>query len=894
MKRRDFLKGSLFLMIATSSGRVFFKDKDELQNFLSTPEAFADTFDVDRFVPAICPYCACGCGLLYGVRENRIISVSGNPAAWNEGRLCIKGATLPDLRLPGAPGTEDRILSPMIRDKKLRGGFKGFKKASWNEALDLIADEVEQYSRKFSSDKRAFAFYGSGHVSNETEYAQALFMKLGMNIHVDNNGRLCQATHVITHVASLGTDAPPMDYDDVYETDNLFIFGCNMADSLPGWFGKIADAKAKNDELRLIIIDPVKIRACKILDYTKGDMYIPIKPAQDINLINSIAYTLIYDFEGVNNDYGGDAAQWISLLKEGKVQAQHIDLDFISRYVEFFKGDYSVLGKLGKRGPLTFKDLKLASGLEGFVLYAKHVKKFRPEDVQEQIGITAEDIKKLARLFFRKKNTMSIFLQGFGHTTTGVAKGTALFTLHAVAGRIGKKGSGVNPTVGQPNGLGQRLGGSIVGRLPANRNQPVPKVRREFAQTLSNGDQDIYSMLMDNLEMPDGLSRLGKTAVDMFKGVETGGIKGIWIMCTNPMVSMPDLNMVNSALQKAELVVVQDIFNKNETAFYADVLLPAATLSGEATGTYSNTDRRIQLHEMAVSPPGKALSDSTILLAFAYRYSKKLKEKGRHQEAKLIDFLLNRVGEKEIAVFDDIDGNFDRVRKISPRLAELLWMDLALISKGVPSNDVSGITYQRLRTEKDFKGYTGFKYPVTSLTDKGTAILYDEKYERKFGKRFATPNGKMRGWLWDNVQEKDAVTKEFPMVAGLPVRLEHWHTRAQTGRCMLNQILLPEPFVAICEQDAGKLKIKDGETVRVESKRGYITVKARIEKAMPPREGFVWIPWCFGAAVDYFRSKFEKPPGTTAGNIITADFYDPASKEPGFQYVSVRIIKTEV
>ena len=79
-----------------------------------------------------------------------------------------------------------------------------------------------------------------------------------------------------------------------------------------------------------------------------------------------------------------------------------------------------------------------------------------------------------------------------------------------------------------------------------------------------------------------------------------------------------------------------------------------------------------------------------------------------------------------------------------------------------------------------------------------------------------------------------------------------------------------------------------------QAKRGYITVKARIEKAMPPREGFVWIPWCFGAAVDYFRSKFEKPPGTTAGNIITADVYDSASKEPGFQYVSVRIIKTEV
>lgn len=884
MKRRDFIKGCFSIVMVTPHGISVFDNEEALNRFTST-------LDVDRFVPAVCPYCASGCGLLYGVRGDRIISVCGNPDAWNEGKLCIKGATLPDLRLPGAPGTEDRILTPMIRSKKHKGSLEGFKETSWNMALDFIAEKMEASTREFAGDKKAFAFYGSGQVSNETEYAQALYMKLGINLHADNNGRLCQATHVMTHVCTVGIDAPPMDFDDVYKTDNIFIFGCNMADSLPGWFGKIADAKSKNPDLKLVIIDPVKIRATNILDYEKGDMYIPLKPAQDINLINSIAYTIIYEMEGVNQNYEGEISSWIDALETGKAKTKYINLDFIKEYVEFFKGDLSVLSKIGKRGPLTFRDLKSQPGLDGFKLFAEHVKRFKPKDVCNDIGISANTIRRLAEIFARKENTMSIFLQGFGHTTTGVAKGTTLFSLHAVTGRIGREGSGVNPTVGQPNGLGQRLGGAIVGRLPGNRNQPVPEARREFAQRLCEGRPEFYQMLMENLELPNGLSRLGYTAVDIYKNIEKGAIKGIWIMCTNPMVSMPDLNMVRRALDNAELVVVQDIFKKNETVFFADVLLPAATISGEATGTFANTDRRIQLHQRAIIPPGKALSDSTILLAFAFRYSKFLRKKGRNKEAGLVDFLLDRVLGNNAKIFQDIDSNFDRIRDLSPKFAELLWSDLALISKGVPSNDLSGITYERLKSEKDFKGYQGFKFPVTSPYDKGTAVLYDENYEKRFGKRFATPNGKMRAWLWENVPEKDKVTKAYPMVAGMPVRLVHWHTRVQTGRCILNQIELPEPFVAICEKDAKQLQIKDGEIVMVESRRGHITLKAKIEKNMPPREGFVWIPWCFGAAKDYFRSTFEKPPGTTAGNILSADYYDPVSKEPGFQYSAVRIIK---
>lgn len=886
MERRDFIKDCFFVVIVTPFGISSFANAEELKKF-------TEKLEVDRLVSAVCPYCASGCGILYGVRNDRIVSVCGNPDTWNEGRLCIKGATLPDLRLPGAPGTEDRILAPMIRDRKYKGSLDGFREISWNEALDFIAEKIEKHSRESAGDKKAFAFYGSGQVSNETQYAQSLFMKLGMNLHVDNNGRLCQATHVMSLVCTVGIDAPPMDFDDVYKTDNLFIFGCNMADSLPGWFGKVSDAKSKNPNLRLVIIDPVKIKATRILDYEKGDMYIPIKPAQDINLINSIAYCIIFELEEVNRDYKGNIFNWINDIRTKKTKCRYIDPDFIENYAEFFKGDTSILGTIGKKGPTAFKDLKMESGLEGFKLYSEHIKKFKPEDVCNDIGISENTIRKLAEIFIKETNTMSIFLQGFGHTTTGVAKGATLFTLHTITGRIARAGSGANPTVGQPNGLGQRFGGSIEGRLPGNRNQPVPEERREFAQRLSNAQPDIYRMIMENLELPDGFGKVGHTAVDMYKAIEKGEVKGVWIMCTNPMVSMPDLNMAKRALQNADLVVVQDIFKKNETIFFADVLLPAATTSGEATGTFLNTDRRVQLHQQAIMPPGKALSDSTILLAFAFRYSKMLKKNKRDEEAKLMDFLLDRILGERTEIFDDIDKNFDQIRELSSKYAELLWLDLAKISKGVLSNDVSGITYERLKNERDFKGYQGFKSPVISPTDKGTAILYDEAYEKKFGKRFATPNGKIRAWLWENIAELEKVTNEYPMVAGMPIVVEHWHTRVQTGRCLLNQIELNEPFVAICEKDAQKLQIKDGEIVRVESKRGYITLKTKIEKARPPREGFVYIPWCFGAAKDYFRSTFEIPPGTTTANILSADYYDPISKEPGFQYSAIRIVKME-
>lgn len=859
----------------------------------SVHAANAANLPAEKWVESVCPYCGSGCSILYGVRQGRIISVRGNPAAWNRGGLCVKGAALADLFLANSKGEKDRLRKPLLRDPQKRGDFNNFREVTWDEALNYMADKVKEYTKEKVGDKTAFGMYGSGQVSNEFMYLQAKYNIIGMNIHNDNNGRLCQATKVMSMVISYGIDAPPMCFDDAVQTDNLFIFGFNIADTLPGWFAKIAEAKAeRGNNLKIAIVDPVRISATQILNYKAGDMYLPIVPTTDVALINSMAHVIVYELEGVNRDYAGDAAKWVDDIVNKKVTPKYIDPEFITKYANFYKGDYKVLARLGKEGPKIFSELLVGAGMEGFKEYVKFLAKFKPEEVSKTVGLSAVEIRKAAALFVRGKNTMSMYLQGFGQQSNGVSKHQALVTLHVITGRIGRVGAGVMPTVGQPNGLGQRVGGAVVGRLPGNRNHPLPAHRASFAKALAKGDAAMEAKILETLEDPaTQLSRLSLTSVDMFKSLRDGKLKGVWTVCNNPMVGMSNVNMVMEALKKAELVAVQDIY-LTETVAFADIVFPAASFSGEGTGTFLNTERRMQMLEKAVDPPGDALPDEIIYLAFVYKYTQALAREGRAEEVQFLQFLLQPVISGFDTLFENVQANVQALRDAHPEIQKRLFAELAAVSKGVPGNDLSGLSYERLRSEKDAKGLSGFQLPVLDSSHQGTERLYDENYEKVYqGKRFATPDGKARCFLFDYVPPADAVNSEYPYMLTLPRIYEHWHTRTRTGRCAFPHRLKPAAWLSLNPKDAARLGLKDGDLVEVASRRGQVTVKVKIDQVRTPREGVVWMPWAYGFMGDLFTGRMEPPPGKTAGNILSNDAYDPVSKQPELKFAAVKIRK---
>src|SRR6266850_2040142 len=242
---------------------------------------------------------------------------------------------------------------------------------------------------------------------------------------------------------------------------------------------------------------------------------------------------------------------------------------------------------------------------EGFDLLKKTIEEFTPKVAAAVCGVSEENIAQAAKLFATSKATLSLYCQGLNQSSSGTAKNAALINLHLATAQIGKAGAGPFSLTGQPNAMGGREVGGMANLLPAHRDLASKKDRDEIAEFWGvNG-------------IP---SKPGKTAVEMFEAVRAGEIKIVWIACTNPAQSLPDQKLVHEALQRAELVIVQDAYRNTETAAYADVFLPAAGW-GEKDGTMTNSERRVSRVRAAVPPPGEARADWQIAVDFARKLS---------------------------------------------------------------------------------------------------------------------------------------------------------------------------------------------------------------------------------------------------------------------------------
>lgn len=411
----------------------------------------------------------------------------------------------------------------------------------------------------------------------------------------------------------------------------------------------------------------------------------------------------------------------------------------------------------------------------GFDDYVDLICSLELDALAEECGISVELLRKTADAIINAKALLSFYCMGLGQSSVGTAKNQAVINLHLLLGQIGKVGAGPFSLTGQPNAMGGRELGGLAHLLPGYRLIENDDQRREVEEYWGVPEGRIHP-------------RNGLTAVEMFKGLETGRIKAIWIVCSNPLASLPNLDMVKRAMAKAELVIVQDCFETETTAF-ADVLLPAAQWI-EKTGTMTNSERRVSRSFQQVEAPEQAKPDWWI-------FSRAAQSMG----------------------YEGFD--FETI--------EAIWDEYRGLTTGRPC-DMTGITNERLKSEM-------IQWPCPREDHPGTARRYMDHH-------FATADGRAKFALCQHKRPQEQPSPNFPFMLTTGRLASQWHTMTRTGKIQRLARQAVTPYVEMHPTDAAIHNIHEGESVSVGSARGTITVEARITDKVAP--GVVFMPFHWG------------------------------------------------
>ena len=449
---------------------------------------------------------------------------------------------------------------------------------------------------------------------------------------------------------------------------------------------------------------------------------------------------------------------------------------------------------------------------EGFEQYKAMVMKRSIEEAASICDVAVYDIVKAAEYIGEAKGYVSLWTMGLNQSVIGVNKNLSLINLSLITGKIGKPGNGPFSLTGQPNAMGGREVGGLCNLLPNHRDLTNPE-HRKYVQQFWGGTE---------IQSTPGLS-----ATEMFDALEDGKLKAIWIICTNPIVSMPNSRKVEKALLNAEFVVVQDISNRSETLKFADVILPAATWA-EKEGTMTNSERRISYLAPVVSPPGEALPDSEILIRFAHK----------------LGF-----------------GNAFNYKNNSEVFSEH-----CRLSKGTYA-DISGLSYDILKE----KG--SVQWPFISENSKGTKRLFSDHL-------FYTSSKRAIIRTVADVNESESVNENYPLILTTGRIRDQWHTMTKTGKVQRLQHHISEPFLELHPQDAAVRNVNEGDLVEVNGRRGNVRVKAKISHDIKP--GVVFLPMHWGKNLHLDLGRV---------NNITAELFDATSKQPDLKFSAVEVIK---
>ena len=477
----------------------------------------------------------------------------------------------------------------------------------------------------------------------------------------------------------------------------------------------------------------------------------------------------------------------------------------------------------------------IAAHTSGFDALKTRVREYTPKEVATLCGIREADLVQAARWFAgldgepgsARMPTLSLYCQGLNQSSSGTAKNAALINLHLATGQIGKPGAAPFSLTGQPNAMGGREVGGLANLLGAHRDLANPVHRAEVAALWG---------------IDDVPAQPGKSAVEMFEAVADGEIKALWIACTNPAQSMPNVTAVRAALARAEFVVVQEAFATTATCAYADLLLPATTW-GEKEGTVTNSERRISRVRAAVPAVGEARDDWRIAAEFARRLETRLRP-GR----------------------TSLFGHAD---------AESVWNEHRESTRG-RDLDITGLSYAQLEAAPQ-------QWPCPTGATQGQARLYGDG-------RYSTDDGRARFVDTPYVKTAEARDARFPFALNTGRLRDQWHGMSRTGTIGRLFGHVPEPMVEMHAQDMQRLALTEGDLVHVTSKRGSIVLPARAGEQVALTQAFIAMHWG-----DEFLSGSTSRGARAAGvNALTSAATCPSSKQPELKHAAVKILKAEL
>ena len=432
---------------------------------------------------------------------------------------------------------------------------------------------------------------------------------------------------------------------------------------------------------------------------------------------------------------------------------------------------------------------------EDYENFIKVVEQFTPEKASEICGVAADDIRRIAKAYATVDKASIVYCMGITQHTTGVDNVKSLANLTMMTGSLGKESSGLNPLRGQNNVQGACDMGGLPNVFTAYQPVTSEAAAEKFAKAWG----------------VDSLSReVGLTIPYMLEGIEKDTVKALYVVGENPVVSDPDVNHVKKAMEKVELLVVQDIF-LTATAELADVVLPGVSFA-EKEGTFSNTERRVSRVRQAVKPRGDVKQDWQIIQEVSTRFGYKMQ-------------------------YDGPEQIFDEMTALTP--------------------SYGGMTYERLEGQ-------GLQWPCPTLDHPGTPVLHVGKIARGKGLFHAI----------DYKPPAEIVDDEYPFWLSTGRVFAHYHTGTMTRISPTLDNEIKEGLLELNEEDAADLSVKEGDVVKISSRRGEIEAKAHVTKRVG--KGSVFMPFHFIES---------------CANILTNSAHDPICKIPELKVCAVNVIK---
>ncbi|MEQ1936839.1 molybdopterin-dependent oxidoreductase [Mesorhizobium sp. CN5-321] len=691
-----------------------------------------------------CPYCGVGCGVLATAAQDGTVSVRGDPDhPANFGKLCSKGSALGETL-----GPDGRLLVPEI----------GGRAASWDEALDLVADRFCETIAAHGPD--SVAFYVSGQLLTEDYYVANKLMKgfIGSG-NIDTNSRLCMASSVAGHRRAFGEDIVPGIYEDFEQADLVVLTGSNTAWCHPILYQRMLAARARRGT-RIVVVDPRRTATAE-----DGDLHLAITPGADVLLFNGLLAHM--------------------------ARAGAVDQAFVAARTNGFP-----------------------DALSAALADAASV-----EDVARRCGIGRDELHAFYELFAATERTVTVYSQGVNQSSHGTDKVNAIINCHLATGRIGRPGMGPFSLTGQPNAMGGREVGGLANQLAAHMGFDPPDVDR----------------VARFWNAPDIARSPGLKAVEMFRGVGDGSIKALWIMGTNPAVSMPDSMRVRAALKACDFVVVSDV-TRTDTTRFADVLLPAASW-GEKTGTVTNSERRISRQRAFMSAPGMAKADWRIVSDVA----------GRMGFGAAFDYDGPAAIFREHAALSAFENEGARL------------FDIGALA------DITDTGYDDLDPRR---------WPAREAASASGRLPEND--------RFPTADGRARFVAVRQAGVAEPVEAEDSIALNTGRLRDHWHTMTRTGRVPRLVSNAPEPAIEINPADAARNGLAEGDLARISSRYGSARAKVRVTDAQKPGQAFLPMHWS-----GHFAANAGAGPLATPAT-------DAVSGQPELKHVPVRLRRETV